>query len=158
MPRKRAVLIALKGGDVKTADVLKFVLGMFAVLLFFGMPVFADSAFLTEGIQQYQEENFEEAIGILIKAREEEPDSTTAAFFLGMAYKQTLDYANAAIHLRDAVQMEPRIREALVELIEVLVRINTPESVAEAKSWIAIAKDQNIEPAKVAFLEGLALQ
>jgi len=143
---------------VKTAAFFKVIAGLAAFLLFSGLPAFADSDFLTEGIQQYQEENFEEAIDILKKARAEDPGSTTAAFFLGMAYKQVLDFAGAATHLRDAVEMTPRIKEALVELIEALVRINTPESLAEAKSWIAIAQDQNIQPAKVAFLEGLALQ
>jgi len=143
---------------VKTAALFKVVVWVFVVLLFFSQAVSAENDILTEGIQEYQKENFEEAIPILQKAREEEPGSSTAAFFLGLAYKQVLDFPNAATHLRDAVQMPPRIKEALVELIEVLIRINTADSLAEAKSWIAIAQDQNIEPAKVALLEGLALQ
>jgi len=143
---------------VKTAALFKVVVWVFVVLLFFSQAVSAENDILTKGIQEYQKENFEEAIPILQKAREEEPGSSTAAFFLGLAYKQVLDFPNAATHLRDAVQMPPRIKEALVELIDVLIRINTADSLAEAKSWIAIAQDQNIEPAKVAFLEGLALQ
>jgi len=143
---------------VKTAAFFKVVACVLVIFLFSNPQVFAESDFLTEGIQEYQKENFEEAINILQKARLEEPKSSTAAFFLGLAYKQVLDFPNAAIHLRDAVQMTPRIKEALVELIEVLIRVNTPESLAEAKSWITIAQDQNIAPAKVAFLEGLALQ
>jgi hypothetical protein len=47
---------------------------------------------LPEGIRQYQAENYEEAIEILKKVRTEDPASATAAFFLGMAFKQTNDF------------------------------------------------------------------
>ncbi|CAB5083627.1 hypothetical protein D3OALGB2SA_789 [Olavius algarvensis associated proteobacterium Delta 3] len=150
--------IRSRGRNVKTPGMIRVVAWVIAVLLLSCPPVFCENGALTEGIQEYQRENFEEAIKILEKARQEAPESSTAAFFLGLAYKQVLDFTRAAIHLKDAVQMPPRIKEALVELIEVLVRINTKESLAEAARWIAVAKDQNIAPAKVAFLEGLVLQ
>ena len=69
---------------------------------------------LDEGIRQYRKGNFEEAIVALTKAREVDPDATLTAFFLGMAYKEAMDYENALPHLEDAVSKSPRIREALV--------------------------------------------
>jgi tetratricopeptide (TPR) repeat protein len=111
--------------------------------------------FLKEGIEQYREENYEEAVEVLLKAREQNPNSSLAAFYLGLAYKQIIDYPNARVHFRDAVTLESRVNEAVVELIDVLYLMNELE---EAKQWIEVAEDEEIYPAKVAFLEGAVLQ
>ena len=79
---------------------------------------------LREGIEQYQKENYEEAIEILTKVRRERPASSQAAFFLGMAYKQTMDYPKAAQNLQEAVTLAPPIKEALVELIDTLSQLD----------------------------------
>jgi len=109
---------------------------------------------LPEGIRQYQQENYEEAIAILTKVRAQEPESSQAAFFLGMAYKQTLDYPQAIIHLQDATTLKPAVKEALVELIDALYQLNRLE---EAKRYVALAEQAAIAPARTAFLEGLIL-
>ncbi|MBW1861368.1 MAG: hypothetical protein JRJ02_03220 [Deltaproteobacteria bacterium] len=49
------------------------------------------AASIQKGVDQYKAENYEEAIEILIKAREEDPKSSVAAFFLGLSYKQTME-------------------------------------------------------------------
>ena len=109
---------------------------------------------LNEGISLYKAEKYDEAMNILLKARQEDPVSSTAAFFLGMAFKQLTDYEAALAHLRDAVTLEPRIREALIELIDVSVRL---ERTDEANKWIAVAEQEKIQPANTAFLKGLVL-
>lgn len=117
--------------------------------------VSAESPSLIEGIKQYKEENFEEAVEILLKAREEDPKSSAAAFFLGLAYKQVLDYPKALEHLRDSVTLHPKIKEGLVEVIDVALQLGKIE---EAKKWIEVAEKEEIFPAKTAFLKGLALR
>ncbi len=133
-----------------------------AVLVFLCMicapEALCQTDLLKKGIELYRLENYEEAVPVLIKARQEDPTSSVAAFFLGIAYKQLPDYPNARKHLRDAVSLKPRIKEALVELIEVSYRVDDKESLEEAKRWLAVAKREKIFPAKVAFLEGLILQ
>ena len=109
---------------------------------------------LEDGIKQYQSENYEEAIDILEKVREQEPKSSLAAFFLGMAYKQTMTYDKAATNLEDALKLKPAVKEALVECVNVLFQLN---KLAEAKKWIKVAREQNIAPANIAFLEGMVL-
>jgi len=109
---------------------------------------------LQEGINQYNEGNYEEAIEVLQKVRAQEPASSLAAFFLGLAYKQTQDYENALPHLRDAVTLTPKIKEALVELIDTLYQVGRTE---EAKQWIKVAEEEGIFPARVSFLKGLIL-
>ena len=113
---------------------------------------------LQQGIDQYKQENFVEASEILKKAREQAPNSSSAAFFLGLTYKQMMEYPLAAENLRDAVTLVPHIKEALVELIEVLYRSVTEGSLDEAKKWIEVADKENIMPAKVTFLKGLVAQ
>lgn len=113
------------------------------------------SALLKEGIDQYKLENYEEALVVLQKAREEDPKSSIAAFYLGLAYKQTNDIKNALANFRDAVTLIPPVREAIVELIDSLRQTGQFE---EAKKWISLAEREDIEPAKVAFLKGMILQ
>ena len=107
---------------------------------------------LEEGIRQYQQENYEEAVDILTKVRESNRNSSSAAFFLGMAYKQVMDYPNAVANLQDAVTIPPPIKEALVELIDALYQT---DKLADAKKWLAVAEKEHISPARTAFLKGL---
>ncbi len=111
-----------------------------------------ESATLQEGIAQYKAEKYGEAIKTLEKARAEDPKSSVAAFFLGLAYKQTMDYEKALAPLRDAVTLTPRIKEALIELVDVAMQLGEIE---EAKKWVGVAEEENVLPAKTAFLKGL---
>ncbi len=108
-----------------------------------------------KGIEQYKLENYEEAVDILKKARSQAPTSSLAAFFLGMAYKQIMDFSKAVANFKDAVTLTPRIKEALPELISLLYKLNDIE---EAKKWIAVAEAESVMPAQIAFLKGLVLQ
>jgi tetratricopeptide (TPR) repeat protein len=129
------------------------------VLLLF-MTCFAPAVFgqppdsLKEGICQYRADNYEEAVELFQAARKEMPQSTLAAFWLGMAYKVQSDYPNALPHLTDAITLNPPIKEALVELIDVLYRL---DKIEEADRWLAVAEKETIFPAKTAFLRGMAL-
>ncbi len=133
----------------------KTIIFFLCLLSLFVVPVFAaTNAMLQEGIRQYQQENYEEAIVILTKVRAQEPSSSQAAFFLGMAYKQTMDYPKAAVHLQDAVSLKPGVREALVELTDTFYQLGKLE---EAKKCVALAEQEGIAPARTAFLKGLIL-
>ena len=65
------------------------------------------SPIIKKGIDEYKDESYEEAIVTLAQARKEDPGSSVAAFFLGMAYKQTMDYGKALENLLDAVTLAP---------------------------------------------------
>jgi tetratricopeptide (TPR) repeat protein len=110
------------------------------------------SPLVKKGIEHYKNANYKEAIETFTKARNEDPRSSTAAFFLGMAYKQTMDYEKAFGNLKDAVTLTPRIKEALAEVIDVAMQIG---NIVEAKKWVDVAEKENISPAKIAFLKGL---
>jgi len=107
---------------------------------------------LREGIRQYQSDNYEEAVELFKKAREEAPQSTEAAFWLGMVYKAQSIYQDALPHLTDAVTLRPPVKEAVVELIDILYRL---DKLGEANKWLAVAERDEIYPAKTAFLRGM---
>jgi tetratricopeptide (TPR) repeat protein len=106
---------------------------------------------LKDGIQQYKDENFEEAVEILEQERQRHPESSLAAFFLGMAYKQIMEYPKALENLEDAVNRPPRIKEAVIELVDVCMIL---EDYEKAQMWLDVAAKQKIAPAKTAFLKG----
>jgi tetratricopeptide (TPR) repeat protein len=109
---------------------------------------------LENGIGLYKHENFDEALGVLKQARLEEPQSTLAAYYLGLTYKQMQNYKDAIPPLRDAVTIAPKIKGALIELIDCLYQTDQLE---EANKWIAEAETEGIRPAQTAFLKGMVL-
>jgi Tfp pilus assembly protein PilF len=131
-----------------------FLLTIILFLLFHSTVFCQQSPLVQKGMEEYKDESYEEAIVTLTKARNEDPSSSIAAFFLGMSYKQTLDYDKALVNLRDAVTLTPRIKEALVEVVDVAMQLG---KIDEAKKWIEVAEKEKIFPAKIAFLKGLIL-
>lgn len=132
----------------------KLIAAILIVLLHPPFITAATSSSLEQGIQLYQRENFDEAAALLEKARIEDPDSTRAAYYLGITYKRLQKYPEAKKNLLDSVMKNPRIKEALPELIEVLYELGETEN---AEKWISVAEKEQIRPAQTAFLKGLVL-
>lgn len=112
------------------------------------------AALLREGIEQYNRENYEEAIEVLTKARAADPASAEAAFYLGMAYRQINDIPNAFRHFSDAVSLRPLTDNAILEMIETATLMDKADV---ALKWVAVAEEHKVYPARVAFLKGAAL-
>jgi tetratricopeptide (TPR) repeat protein len=127
----------------------------FLTAVFFVSPVFGQSLEnLQKGIAQYNTDNYEEAVELLIKARQEAPKSAEAAFWLGKAYRAQGSLPDAVAHLTDAATFTPPFKEAVIELSDVLYRL---ERIEEARKWLDIAEREQIYPARAAFLRGLIL-
>ena len=152
--------LARKGMFMMKRSAASTVLPSILALMFLIAAFFAPAAFgqtppsLQEGIRQYHADNYEEAVELFQAARREAPQSTLASFWLGMAYKVQGDYQNALPHLTDAVTLQPPIKEALVELIDVLYRL---DKIDEANKWLSVSERDGVFPAKTAFLRGMAL-
>ena len=58
------------------------------VLLISAAGLEAAGDVLERGIAEYKAENYEEAFALFQKAREEHPESSVAAFYLGLVYKK----------------------------------------------------------------------
>ena len=133
-------------------------LTVLATVLIWSTAAPAQSDRLQSGIEAVQAENYEEAVPILKTARQANPDSSLAAFFLGMAYKGAARFPEALDPLRDAVTLTPRIKEAIIELIDLLLILSAPEHLTEAEKWIEVAETDHLYPARVAFLKGRLLK
>ncbi len=118
------------------------------------ISVFAETTHLDRGIRELKEENYDEALVEFSQARRLDPQSSTAAYLLGMTCKSLGEYPEAIKNLRDAVRLAPPIKEALPELIDALYINGETE---EARKWIDVGERDNVYPAKIQFLKGLIL-
>lgn len=107
---------------------------------------------LRQGIADYKAENFEEALGSLIKAFDKEPSSAVTAHYLGLTYKELLKYTEAKTSLEKAIELKPSMTEAYVSLAEVLYGQNLYE---EAEKKLDEAKGLGVRSARASYLRGL---
>jgi tetratricopeptide (TPR) repeat protein len=114
----------------------------------------AEENFLDRGMAEFKAENYEEALEFLIKAREQQPESSLAAYYLGRTYNQMGEYRKALKHLRDAIRLTPVVQDAYFELIQALTHLN---ELKEAKDWIAKAEQEGVKPGQIAYVKGLVL-
>ena len=77
------------------------------------MRVVEKPATLEQGIIEYRAENYEEAISIFQKIKQEQPNSSVASFYLGLTYKQTGDYKEGAKQFKDAVNLTPPVLDRI---------------------------------------------
>lgn len=114
---------------------------------------YAQSPF-DKGLEELKNENYEEALEYFLQAYKLEPKSSKIAFYVGLSYKLIGEPKKSIPYLKEALTLTPKVKEALVELIDALYATDNLE---EAKEWIAFGEKEMIDPAKVQFLKGLVL-
>ncbi len=114
----------------------------------------AVSNYLQQGIANLKEENYEEAVDDFKKARELNPESSITAYYLGIAYKKIQNYPEAKTHLKDALTLEPKVKEAVIELSDVLYQLG---EMKEALKELEIAESQGMNTPQLTFLKGMIL-
>jgi tetratricopeptide (TPR) repeat protein len=107
---------------------------------------------LEKGIAEYRAENFEEAVALFNKVREQEPENGLVYFYLGLINKQVGNLPEAARNLKESLGTSPPVLDAYAELIDALYNMN---QIKEAREWLVKAEAVGHEPAKIAFLKGL---
>lgn len=114
----------------------------------------AQAGTLEEGIAQYRAENFEEALALLQKTRAEAPQSSMAAFYLGMAKKQAGDLSGAIKDLTDAATLKPPVLDAYLELADAC---HVQGDERKALEWALRSEAAGANPGRSAFLRGNVL-
>lgn len=104
------------------------------------------------GLKEFKDENYEEALAHFQGARKADPSSSAAAYYLGLTYKIMGNYKDAVPPLKDAVSLTPRIKEALVELVDALYQTG---DMKEAREYIAMGEKEGVMPGRLQFLKGL---
>src|SRR5262245_1249962 len=74
-----------------------------------------------QGILALQEEKWEEARNILFDARRKDPKDPQAAYYLAVAWQKLNHLALAEKNYRDALELDPKLSEAGVNLSQMLL-------------------------------------
>jgi len=127
-----------------------------SLIVLFSQPVLSQTQNpdLQRGIAEFQQENYEEAIDSLAKARNADPKSSLPAYYLGMTYKNMQNYKEAKKFLRAAIDLQPEIKEATMELAEVYYDLGELQS---AHDLLIAAEKENVRPGQTAYVKGLVL-
>jgi tetratricopeptide (TPR) repeat protein len=107
-----------------------------------------------QGLTEFNQENYEEALPFLLEAWSADKGSARTAYYIGLTYKAMEKYPEAVPYLREAASLTPRVDEGVVELIDVLYHTN---NIIEAEKWIAFADKEGISTPRLNFLKGMAL-
>ncbi len=126
----------------------------FSVSVFSEEEVVNDEA-MKKGIYHFRQERYDEALAIFKESFEKDKTSSLAAYYTGLTLKRMESYIEAEQYLIESLGLTPRIKGALIELIDLLYRLDKTD---EAKKWIAVAEEEGIRPAQAKFLKGLTLQ
>lgn len=121
-------------------------------LLVSASTLYAASEYLTQGIADYEDESYEEALDNLTRARSEDPASARAAYYLGLTYGKLQDYKNAAAQLKEALALDPGLSDGHRVLAEALYNLNDLEGAAKE---LEEAAKSGSKPGEVYFLRGL---
>jgi len=119
-----------------------------------GIAWSAESTALKQGINDYEQENYEEAIESLLNALKETPSSPEAAYYTGLTYKELLEYSSAKTYLAKTLSLKPSMTEAYVPLAETLYSLG---ETAEAEKYLKKAKSKGIKSGEASYLMGLIL-
>lgn len=136
---------------IKSRSVLLLVM-ISALLLFTAVNISAAESSLDKGISEYNNENYDESLLLFKEARQAQPGSSIAAYYLGLAYEHVGQYADAIGQYKDAVSIKPSEKKAYTKLMEALYVQN---DLAGAKSYLAQAGEDGVSPSDLAFLNGI---
>ncbi len=115
------------------------------------LPAAAYPSQLTEeGIRQYRNENYEEALEIFQSADKSDPSSLNS-YYLGLSLKHTGSQNEALKQFNAAISKTPYEKIAVVEIIAINLANGDD---AEASKWIEWGEKEKVNPAEISFLKG----
>ncbi|MGP8104338.1 MAG: tetratricopeptide repeat protein [Desulfobaccales bacterium] len=112
----------------------------------------ADDALVQKAARNLQQENYEEALAQLTEAWRKGPHTAEKAFYLGVVYRQLLDYPKAREYLEEAVGLKPDYMEARRLLADTLITLDKPDL---ALSQLQELEKAGYQPAQTAMMQGL---
>ncbi len=108
--------------------------------------------YLQEGIDLYNDESFEEAVEILMKAVEKRPGSVKGAYYTGLTYKEMRNFVQAQVFLERTLQIDPSFADAQMHLGEVFYNLGQYD---DALTSLGKAESLGANTAFTAYLKGL---
>lgn len=102
-------------------------------------------------ITEYKNENYEEALELLLQARKSGDMSQINAYYSGLCRKEAGEYDEAVKNFSAALSGSQPIKNGVVDLISALYNLERYE---EAMTWIKWGEREGVSPAEVSFLKG----
>jgi tetratricopeptide (TPR) repeat protein len=131
-----------------------FVISLSAICLLVFTSISDSQTLFDNGLKEFNQENYEEALSYFLEAKSAEKGSAKIAYYIGLTYKVMERYTEAIPHFRDAATLSPRVDDAIVELIDVLYHTN---NIPEAQKWIAVADKEGVNTGRFHFVKGMVL-
>jgi len=107
---------------------------------------------VSRGIDEYQDESFEEAVSTLEQARSASPHDARLLYYLGLSYKATLQFGQAREFLQAARNESAEFEELDFNLGEVLYNSGQYD---QAETLLRSSLAQGVEAGKAAYFIGL---
>jgi len=115
-------------------------------------PAAAKKTSLDLGLQQFKQGNYEEAFDALTLAREQDPRSATAAYYLGLTLKKMQRLDQAISELLASVTLQPPVKEGFLELADAYYVMDKFD---EALRALNIAAQERLDQGQIEFLRAL---
>ena len=125
---------------------------MVSCVLMLSVTAGAAPATTQQAVVAFGQENYEEALVLLAAAREQEGRTALNDFYTGLSQKQTGDYGAAVASLTAALQAPQPQKEAVVDLVALLINLDRTEA---AWQWVTWAEQEQVRPKDMAYLKGL---
>jgi len=127
---------------------------LFLFILIFTLvtPCHAAEGDMTQrAITEYANENYEEALDLLLQARKSGDLSATNDYYTGLCIKQAGQYDEAVKSFSAALTGPQPVKKCVVDLISSLFNL---ERYDEALTWINWGEKEAVDPSGTAFLKG----
>jgi len=106
-----------------------------------------------QALKDLAQGNYEEALDSLTKSWEKGPKTPEKAYYLGVVYRRTLDYAKSRQYLEEALRLKPNYPEARRLLADTLLAL---DKIDEALPHLQELERTGYQPGQTAFLLGMA--
>jgi tetratricopeptide (TPR) repeat protein len=111
-----------------------------------------DDVLVKQGLQQLEQENYDEALEALTQAWEKGAHTPEKAFYIARVYRARLEYPKAQKFLEEALRLKPDYHEARLLLADTLVAL---EQYNPALEQLKKLEEAGYEPGNTAMLQGM---
>lgn len=103
--------------------------------------LYAAEGLLDKGIAEFNAENYEEALPVLSAAYQADPKDPRVTYYLGMTYRETLDFVEALKFLRQTLDLDPGMEDIWIAFADTLYRTgNYKEGLSAAEAALTAGK------------------
>lgn len=113
-----------------------------------------ESATTERAIVEYTKENYEEALHLLLEAKQTGGASPINEYYTGLCRKEVGDYQEAVKNFTAALAGPQPVKKSAVDLVSALYNL---ERYDEAMKWVEWSEREGVSPKEISFIKGQLL-